>query len=382
MPFDPSNVCARTAAGDAELARPSKGLALAQRKLLSALDAPLILDELATRYGVENARLIRDLEHLAAVGLVVVHGAGRSTSGSAARRTPAPVPVPVPAPVPADVPAGMSARVAPRKRPSRSRRVVMLLLIAAIMATGIVLLGRSGAVPSVMGDESPPSAAPRAAVVPAPPPEAPPPPAPARGTEPAPVLAGDPPPAAAVPVDPGPSAAARPAAAAPVVVPAASAAAPGPPALATPLPAVTEPAPPPQDVASEVAPAEAPRPVSAPLPAPAVTSAAPERPTPPMVAAASPSSPPAERPATRPLVPVTQDAPPFPREAINAGTRQGTVRARLTLDAAGRVTNVAIVEAQPRRVFDRAVTTALAYWTYEPGAPGRTTEVEVAFRRD
>jgi len=88
MPFDPSNVCARTAAGDAELARPAKGLALAQRKLLAALDAPLILDELATRYGVENARLIRDLEQLTALGLVVVHGAGRSTSGSAARRTP------------------------------------------------------------------------------------------------------------------------------------------------------------------------------------------------------------------------------------------------------------------------------------------------------
>jgi TonB family protein len=115
----------------------------------------------------------------------------------------------------------------------------------------------------------------------------------------------------------------------------------------------------------------------------AATPSVPERPAPPVaLAAASPASVPADRAATRPLLPLSQEAPPFPREAINAGANQGTVRARLSIDAAGRVTNVAIIDAQPRRVFDRAVTSALAYWTYEPGAPGRTTEVEVAFRRD
>jgi protein TonB len=46
------------------------------------------------------------------------------------------------------------------------------------------------------------------------------------------------------------------------------------------------------------------------------------------------------------------------------------------------VTAVAIVDAQPRRVFDRAVTRTLARWTFEPGAGDRTTDVEIAFRRD
>ena len=50
---------------------------------------------------------------------------------------------------------------------------------------------------------------------------------------------------------------------------------------------------------------------------------------------------------------------------------KGTVRARLTIDAAGRVTNVAIVDAQPRRVFDRAVTTrARRAGPTSPARPG------------
>jgi len=376
MPFDPSNVCARTAAGDAELARPSKGLALAQRKLLAALDAPLILDELATRYGVENARLIRDLEHLTALGLVVVHGSGRSTSGSAARRTPTPVPAA------AGLPAAPN-RAAPRRRPSRSRRALILLMVAVIMAGGIVLLGRGGAMPSVMGDESPPTSTPRVAVAPAEPRAVSPPLAPARETEPVPVLADRPPVDTGSPVDASPPAGAHPPAVTTARLPAASAAAPVPPAPPTASPPVPEPGPPVPVIAPRAAPAAAPRPATTPEPVPAVASPPPERPAPPVaLAAATPSALPVERPAGRPLLPLTQEAPPFPREAIHAGNRQGTVRARLTVDAAGRVTSVAIVDAQPRRVFDRAVTTALAAWTYEPGAPGRTTEVEVVFRRD
>jgi len=82
------------------------------------------------------------------------------------------------------------------------------------------------------------------------------------------------------------------------------------------------------------------------------------------------------------LTPVTREVPDFPREAVNAGVAQGSVRARLTVDAAGRVSAVDIVDAQPRRVFDRAVTRTLSRWTFEPGASGRTTDVEIAFRRE
>ena len=44
--------------------------------------------------------------------------------------------------------------------------------------------------------------------------------------------------------------------------------------------------------------------------------------------------------------------------------------------------SVEIVDSQPRRVFDRAVSRTLSRWTYEPGAPGRTTDVEIAFDRE
>ena len=88
------------------------------------------------------------------------------------------------------------------------------------------------------------------------------------------------------------------------------------------------------------------------------------------------------RPAPRPLAPLTRESPAFPREALQAGVDRGLVRARLAIDASGRVTGVEILDSQPRRVFDRAVTRTLVRWTYEPGAAGRTADVEIAFNRD
>ena len=62
MPLDPATLCARTATGDAELAAPRHGLAIAQRRLLSFLDQPLGIDELVRRPGVIPERLERDLK--------------------------------------------------------------------------------------------------------------------------------------------------------------------------------------------------------------------------------------------------------------------------------------------------------------------------------
>lgn len=78
---------------------------------------------------------------------------------------------------------------------------------------------------------------------------------------------------------------------------------------------------------------------------------------------------------------VSRTDPEFPREAIQAGADRGYVKARMTLDAAGEVTRVDILDAKPRRVFDRAVMRSLAQWRYENGAVGRTVEVELEFRR-
>ncbi len=77
---------------------------------------------------------------------------------------------------------------------------------------------------------------------------------------------------------------------------------------------------------------------------------------------------------------VNRVEPDFPSEAVKAGVYEGTVQARLIVDANGSVTRVEIVEARPRRVFDRAVVRALSEWKYNEGAAGRTVTVELAFK--
>jgi protein TonB len=79
------------------------------------------------------------------------------------------------------------------------------------------------------------------------------------------------------------------------------------------------------------------------------------------------------------LQPIVKEAPEFPKEAVTDGVMRGTVKARVTVDANGKVAGIEIIDAQPRRVFDRAVRAALWRWQFEPGAPNRTAEVEIAF---
>lgn len=71
----------------------------------------------------------------------------------------------------------------------------------------------------------------------------------------------------------------------------------------------------------------------------------------------------------------------FPREAVQAGADKGRVRARLTIDPSGEVTRVEIVEANPRRIFDRAVTRSLSQWRFNPGSGERHYEIDVDFKR-
>jgi protein TonB len=81
------------------------------------------------------------------------------------------------------------------------------------------------------------------------------------------------------------------------------------------------------------------------------------------------------------LTPVTRVQPEFPREAVAAGADAGVVRARMTIDAAGEVTRVDIVDARPRRVFDRAVVKTLSQWKFTPGGGGRLKEIDIEFKR-
>lgn len=70
--------------------------------------------------------------------------------------------------------------------------------------------------------------------------------------------------------------------------------------------------------------------------------------------------------------------PVYPR---NVQYENGTVRARLSVNAAGAVTGVEIMSSNPPRVFDRSVSTALAQWKYEATGEASIKLVEVSFQR-
>ena len=78
---------------------------------------------------------------------------------------------------------------------------------------------------------------------------------------------------------------------------------------------------------------------------------------------------------------VTKVEPEFPREAVQAGVNKGIVKARMTIDGTGEVTRVEVLDAQPRRVFDRAVVKTLSQWRFNSGNAGRLVEIDVNFTR-
>jgi periplasmic protein TonB len=99
-------------------------------------------------------------------------------------------------------------------------------------------------------------------------------------------------------------------------------------------------------------------------------------PAPPPVVEAPPPPKPAIR---RGAVPIERVEPVYPREAIKDNISNGKVVARLQVDEKGLVTNVTIVEANPRRVFDREVIRALSLWKFKPEGDRYIAEIEITF---
>ena len=100
-------------------------------------------------------------------------------------------------------------------------------------------------------------------------------------------------------------------------------------------------------------------------------------PPPPPVAIAPPAPP---KPAVRRgAVPINRVEPVYPREAIKDNIASGRVLAHLQVDEKGLVTEVRIVEATPRRVFDREVIRALSQWKFQPEGDRYIAEIEVNF---
>jgi periplasmic protein TonB len=81
----------------------------------------------------------------------------------------------------------------------------------------------------------------------------------------------------------------------------------------------------------------------------------------------------------RGAVPIERVEPVYPREAIKDNIASGKVVARLQVDEKGLVTSVTIVEANPRRVFDREVIRALSQWKFKPEGDRYIAEIEITF---
>lgn len=80
---------------------------------------------------------------------------------------------------------------------------------------------------------------------------------------------------------------------------------------------------------------------------------------------------------------VVKKVPPeFPAEAVRKNINAGSVRAKLTIAPDGKVTDVEIVEAEPKRLFDRVSIDALKEWRFEPSSEKQTHEVKLVFRND
>jgi protein TonB len=139
---------------------------------------------------------------------------------------------------------------------------------------------------------------------------------------------------------------------------------------------------PPKDVTPYVPPPDVPVPTQTTEPVISAVTAAPPTepvviapPAPPVVAAPAPPKPAIRRGA----VPIERVEPVYPREAIKDNIQSGRVVARLQVNEKGLVTEVTIVESNPRRVFDREVVRALSQWKFQPEGDRYIAEIEINF---
>jgi periplasmic protein TonB len=79
--------------------------------------------------------------------------------------------------------------------------------------------------------------------------------------------------------------------------------------------------------------------------------------------------------------PVKGDPPEFPSEANRAGFDEGRLKVRLSVEPNGEVNRVEVIDAVPRRVFDRATVRALSQWRYAATGTPRVLEIDVHYRR-
>jgi protein TonB len=78
----------------------------------------------------------------------------------------------------------------------------------------------------------------------------------------------------------------------------------------------------------------------------------------------------ATAPAHAELTPLKRVEPQYPAEARRDGVN-GFVEVEFTVDAAGKVASVSVVNAKPARTFESAAVRAVKQWEFPPGNDGR-----------
>lgn len=106
--------------------------------------------------------------------------------------------------------------------------------------------------------------------------------------------------------------------------------------------------------------AAAPPPVPVPVP-----QAPPPQPAPEPVRQAPPPAPAPVQRAPSPIVPVFAPQPAYPDAALSSGTA-GEVVINFTINTDGSVSNIIVVSARPRGVFDRNVRSSVSRWRFQP----------------
>lgn len=111
----------------------------------------------------------------------------------------------------------------------------------------------------------------------------------------------------------------------------------------------------------------APKPVEIPVVAPTVTKTSP-----------APTTPAAPEPVVLKLISSVQ--PKFPIAAAREGLTQGSVTARMFIDTNGSISKVEIVNAQPKKIFDKEVISAALQWKYAPISSPQINVVQFNFK--
>ncbi len=137
-----------------------------------------------------------------------------------------------------------------------------------------------------------------------------------------------------------------------------------------------------KEVPKKPQPESAPIAMDAPGPGPGTGVSIPTKVAPTAPAVAAPVRTPPPQPAVRKgVVPLYKVEPEYPRLAKRDGV-EGRVVAHITIEPDGHVSKVVIVKADPERVFDKAVISALLEWRFPHGDVQYVAELPIAFKLD